>query len=42
MPIGMLVNEITETQSFYLENDFTKIEISKLDMTSRKEVEGQN
>ena len=40
MPIGMTVNEITETQSFFLENDFTKIEISKLDMTSRKEVEG--
>ncbi|XBX07584.1 SpaA isopeptide-forming pilin-related protein [Enterocloster clostridioformis] len=40
MPIGMLVNETTETQPFYLENDFTKIEISKLDMTSRKEVEG--
>jgi len=40
MPIGMLVNASTETQSFYLENDFTKIEISKLDMTTRKEVEG--
>jgi len=40
LPIGMLVNETSETQSFYLENDFTKIEISKLDMTTRKEVEG--
>ena len=40
MPVGLMVNETTETQVFFLENDFTKIEISKLDMTSREEVEG--
>lgn len=40
MAIGMLVEEISETQSFYMEDDYTKLEISKLDMTSRKEVAG--
>ena len=38
--VGMIVRDVSETQSFVMEDDYTKIEVSKLDMTSRKEVEG--
>lgn len=38
--IGLVVKDTSGLQSFYMENDFTKLELSKLDMTSREEIEG--
>lgn len=40
MAIGLVVKDVSSVQSFYMEDDFTKLEISKLDMTSREEIEG--
>ena len=38
--IGLIVRDTGDKQAFYLENDYTKLEVSKLDMTSREEIEG--
>ena len=38
--IGLLVKDTAGKQSFVMEDDFTKIEVSKLDMTSREEIDG--
>lgn len=38
--VGMIVRDVSEKQSFVMEDDYTKIEVSKLDMTSREEIEG--
>ncbi|MFR5631454.1 MAG: SpaA isopeptide-forming pilin-related protein [Monoglobales bacterium] len=38
--IGIRVKDVSEMQSFYMEDDYTKLEVSKLDMTSREEIEG--
>lgn len=38
--VGLVVKDTSDVQSFYMEDDYTKIEISKLDMTSREEIEG--
>lgn len=40
MAVGLVVRDTGEVQSFYMEDDYTKLEVSKLDMTSREEVEG--
>ena len=38
--VGVIVRDVSEKQSYVMEDDYTKIEVSKLDMTSRKEIEG--
>ena len=38
--IGLIVRDTGEVQPFYMEDDYTKLEVSKLDMTSREEIEG--
>lgn len=40
MALGLIVKDTSDLQSFTMEDDFTKLEISKLDMTSREEIEG--
>lgn len=40
MAVGLTVKDTAETQPFYMEDDYTKLEISKLDMTSREEIAG--
>ena len=34
--VGVIVRDVSEKQSYVMEDDYTKIEVSKLDMTSRK------
>lgn len=38
--VGMIVRDVSEKQTYVMEDDYTKIEVSKLDMTSKKEIEG--
>lgn len=38
--VGLIVRNTGDIQSFYMEDDYTKLEVSKLDITSREEVEG--
>ncbi len=38
--LGLIVRDTGELQSFTMEDDYTKLEVSKLDMTSREEIEG--
>ena len=40
MAVGLVVRDTGQIQPFYMEDDYTKLEVSKLDMTSREEVEG--
>lgn len=40
MAVGLIVKDVSSVQPFYMEDDFTKLEISKLDMTSRGEIKG--
>ena len=40
MAIGLVVEDTSGIQSFTMEDDYTKLEISKLDMTSREEIAG--
>lgn len=40
LAIGLVVKDSGDIQKFTIKDDFTKLEISKLDMTSRKEIEG--
>ena len=40
MAIGLVVKDTSGMQSFTMEDDYTKLEISKLDMTSREEIAG--
>lgn len=40
MAVGLVVRDTGQVQPFYMEDDYTKLEVSKLDMTSREEVEG--
>lgn len=36
--IGFIIKEMEEEQKFFLENDFTKIEVPKLDITTKQEI----
>ena len=38
--MGLIVRDTGELQSFTMEDDYTKLEVSKLDMTSREEIAG--
>ncbi len=38
--LGLIVRDTGDLQSFTMEDDYTKLEVSKLDMTSREEIEG--
>lgn len=38
--LGLIVRDTGELQSFTMEDDYTKLEVSKLDMTSREEIAG--
>lgn len=38
--VGIIVRDVSGKQSYVMEDDYTKIEVSKLDMTSRKEIAG--
>lgn len=40
MAVGLVVRDTGEVQPFCMEDDYTKLEVSKLDMTSGEEVEG--
>lgn len=40
MSIGLVVEETDEIQEYFMEDDFTKLEIAKLDRTTGKEVVG--
>ena len=40
MAVGLIVKDMADVQSFFMEDDYTKIEISKLDMTTREEIAG--
>lgn len=37
--IGFVLNETSEEQEFFLEDDFTKIEVAKVDITTLKEIQ---
>ena len=38
--MGLIVRDTGELQSFTMEDDYTKLEVSKLDMTSKEEIAG--
>ena len=38
--VGIIVRDVSGKQSFVMEDDYTKVEVSKLDMTSRREIMG--
>ncbi len=40
LAVGLIVKDAADVQSFFMEDDYTKIEISKLDMTTREEIAG--
>lgn len=40
MPIGLVVGETDQIQEYFMEDDFTKLEVAKLDQATGKEVVG--